>query len=181
MKNKKMAISIALGLVLGLSAIPARAEMRAAELRVNGMSCPFCTFGIEKKLRHVSGVNEVEVFLDEGQIRLVLSAENTATVQDIESAVDDAGFQLSGLSVDVEGTLVEDDGAMVLQAGAASRYRLVERNAGSVQRLSPEAKRRVRTKAAGGKVLVSGEVHSHGDDPPALLVERVEPVKEGGT
>ncbi len=181
MKNKEMAFSIGLGLVLGLSAIPARAEMRAAELLLNGMTCPFCVFGIEKKLWHVSGVKEVGVFLDEGRIRLVFSAENTATVRDIESAVDDAGFELSGLSVDVEGTLVEDDGAMVLQAGEASHYRLVERNAGSVQRLSPEAKRRVRTKAAGGKVLVSGEVHSHGDDPPALLVERVEPVKEGGT
>ncbi len=121
MKNKNMAINIALGLVLGLSAIPARAEMRAAELLVNGMSCPFCAFGIEKKLRHVSGVDEVEVFLDEGRIRLVFSAENTATVRDIEGAVDDAGFQLLGLSVDVEGTLVEDDGAMVLQAGEDSR------------------------------------------------------------
>ncbi len=180
MKNK-MAISIALGLVFGLSPIPARAEMRAAELRVNGLSCPFCAFGIEKKLRHVSGVNEVEVFLDEGRIRLVLSAENTATVRDLENAVEDAGFKLSGLSVDVEGTLVEDDGAMVLQAGEASRYRLVERKAGSVQPLSPEAKRRVRTQAAGGKVLVSGEVHSHSDDLPALLVERVEPVKERRT
>ena len=58
MKNK-MAISIALGLVFGLSAIPARADMRAAELRVNGLSCPFCAFGIEKKLRRVSGVNEL--------------------------------------------------------------------------------------------------------------------------
>ncbi len=179
MKNKNMAISIALGLVLGLSAIPTRAEMRAAELRVNGMTCPFCVFGIEKKLRHVSGVNEVEVFLDEGRIRLVFSAENTATVREIENAVEDAGFELSGLSVDVEGTLVEDDGAMVLQAGEASRYRLIERNAGSVQPLSPEAKRRLRAKAAGGKVLVSGEVHSHSDDAPALLVERVEPVKDG--
>ncbi len=181
MKNKKMAISIVLGLVLGLSALQARAEMRAAELLVNGMSCPFCVFGIEKKLRHVNGVNEVEVFLDEGRIRLVFTAENTATVRDIENAVDDAGFEISSLSVDVEGTLVEDDGAMVLQSGEASRYRLVERNAGSVQRLSPEAKRRVRTKAAGGKVLVSGEVHSHSDDLPALLVERVEPVKEDST
>ncbi len=176
-----MAISIVLGLVLGLSAIPARAEMRAAELLVNGMSCPFCAFGIEKKLRHVSGVNEVEVLLDEGRIRLVLPAENTATVRDIGNAVDDAGFKLSGLSVDVEGTLVEDDGAMVLRAGETSRYRLIERNAGSIQQLSPEAKRRVRTQAAGGKVLVSGEVHSHGEDPPALLVERVEPVKERRT
>ena len=178
MKNI-IAISIALALLLGLSAISARAEMRAAVLRVNGMSCPFCTFGIEKKLRHVSGVNEVEVFLDEGRIRVMFSAENTATVRDIETAVDDAGFQLSGLSVEVEGTLVEVDGAMVLLAGDASRYRIVESNAGSVQQLSPETKLRVQTKAAGGKVLISGEVHSHGNALPALLAERVEPVNEG--
>lgn len=169
---------IALGLVLVLSAAPARAQMQAAELRVNGMTCPFCTFGIEKKLRHVSGVDEVEVLLDEGRIRLMFSAQNVATVQDIENAVKDAGFALSGLSVDVAGTLVEGDGALVLRAGKASRYLLAETKAGSVQPLAPEAKRRVRSEAEGEKLIVSGEVHAYRDDLPALVVERVERVND---
>ena len=178
MMMNKFAISIVLALLFGLSPISAQAELRTAELRVNGMSCPFCAFGIEKKLRRVNGVNQVEVLLDEGRIRVMFFAKNTATVRDIEMAVDDAGFQLLGLSVDVEGSLVEDDGAMVLQAGDASRFRLVESNAETVQQLSPETELQVRTKAGGGRVLISGEVHSHRNALPALLVERVESVRE---
>ena len=31
--------------------LSSRAELLEAELEVNGMACPFCAFGIEKKLR----------------------------------------------------------------------------------------------------------------------------------
>ena len=52
-----------------LLAIPvtSQAEILEATLQVNGMSCPFCAFGIEKKLRSVDGVQEVDVLLDEGR------------------------------------------------------------------------------------------------------------------
>ena len=49
--------SVLAALVL-LIAVPltSHAEILEAELQVNGMSCPFCAFGIEKKLRRVEGV-----------------------------------------------------------------------------------------------------------------------------
>ncbi len=37
--------------------LSSRAELLEAELVVNGMACPFCAFGIEKKLRAIEGLS----------------------------------------------------------------------------------------------------------------------------
>ncbi len=52
-------LAVSLGLLL--HAAPANAAFVSAELRVNGLGCPFCAFGIEKKLLDVDGVTGVEV------------------------------------------------------------------------------------------------------------------------
>lgn len=80
----------------------ARAEILGAELRVNGMSCPFCAFGIEKKLLDVEGVTKVEVLLDEGLLHLEFRPENEATTRALAAAVDKAGFELAELAIEVE-------------------------------------------------------------------------------
>ncbi len=84
-------LMVSLGLLL--HAAPANAEFVSAELRVNGLSCPFCAFGIEKKLLDVDGVTDVEVFLDDGRLALTFEPENAATVSDLEKAVEKASFK----------------------------------------------------------------------------------------
>ena len=116
----------------------AQAEILGARLRVNGMACPFCAFGIEKKLRAVDGVEQVEVLLDEGEIQLVLSAGNGATVEVFEEAVTRAGFELSGLRLEVQGTVSGGPGQAVLQASQTLRFRLLETANGRVQPISKE-------------------------------------------
>ena len=176
--NKGTVLTIALGMALAV--LPARADIRTVELRVNGLTCPFCAFGIEKKLRKVDGVQEIEVLLDEGQIRLVFLEGNTATVRDLENAVDASGFELAGLQLVVRGTLVREGDWETLRVGPKQRIRLVEKGAGSARLLSPETLERLRSAAAGGAVLIGGEVHLHRDGLPSLAVERVEPVESSG-
>ena len=72
--------------------LSSRAELLEAELEVNGMACPFCAFGIEKKLRAVEGVQDLTIFLDEGRIELVFSPDNGASASDIEAAVKGGWF-----------------------------------------------------------------------------------------
>ena len=76
--------AVTLGLLL--HAAPANATFVSAELRVNGISCPFCAFGIEKKLLDVDGVEAIEVFLDDGRITLTFVPDNAVTVSDLERA-----------------------------------------------------------------------------------------------
>ena len=129
--KKRMAFTVALGVMFSLTAPPARAEIRTAELRVNGLTCPFCAFGIEKKLFQVDGVSEVEVLLDVGLLRLSFSAGNEATVQDLEDAVDDSGFRLAGLRLAARGTLRRDGDEETFEVGPRERFRLVEKRDGS--------------------------------------------------
>ncbi len=135
-----------LALSIGIP-MTSQAEILEAELQVNGMSCPFCAFGIEKKLRRVEGVQEVDVLLDEGRVRLTFRADNAATVSVLEGAVDRAGFKLSGLRLKVQGALTTDDSNPILDAGGEVRFRLLESNNGSMKSLSGEALERLRDAA----------------------------------
>ena len=149
--------------------LSSRAELLEAELKVNGMACPFCAFGIEKKLRAIEGVQELTVFLDEGRIDLVFSPENGASASDIEAAVKDAGFKLSGLQLKVRGTLARDSDTPVLDAGRNVRFLLLDgKNDGAP--LVGEALEKLRALAGAGVLVVNGTAQGKVDGLPGLLL-----------
>ena len=154
-------------LVLGVS-FAARAEVLGAELLVSGMSCPFCAFGIEKKLRALEGVRDVTVFLDDGRIELAFSPENAARAADIDAAVKKAGFELSGLRVEVRGTLASDDGTPVLEAAEKVQFRLLD--AKTQRPISRDELEELRSRASDGTLVIEGEVDDWTSDVPALLL-----------
>ena len=168
-------LAVSLGLLL--HAAPVNAAFVSAELRVNGLSCPFCAFGIEKKLLDVDGVQRVEVFLDDGRLALTFEPENAATVSDLEKAVEKAGFELAALQLTVRGHLLGDEeGGLRLVAGARMRFRLVERRGETTQPISATTLRRLResTGQGGSSTLVSGAVGDRDEEEPTLVVESVE-------
>lgn len=68
-------------------------------LRVNGLACPFCAYGIEKKLGGLEGVRSVEVSLDEGAVIVRTRPGTALTEERARRAVEDAGFGLQGFQV----------------------------------------------------------------------------------
>ncbi len=170
MKSRTRAalLGVLLGvLVLGVSSV-ARAEVLGAELRVSGMSCPFCAFGIEKKLRAVEGVRDVVVFLDDGRIELAFSPKNAARAADIDAAVKEAGFELSGLRVEVRGTLASDDATPVLEAAEEVQFRLLD--AKTQRPISRDELEELRGRARGGTLVIEGKVDDWASDVPALVL-----------
>ncbi len=156
-------------LVAGLAASSvAQAELIEGELQVYGMTCPFCAFGIEKKLRAVEGVSEVTVLLDEGRIRLGFSPSNDAGPGALEDAVEEAGFELSGIRLKVGGTLTADGDRPVLASGKEVRFLLVDAESGEL--LAGSALETLRTRATGSRLVVSGDVDRKYDGLPALLL-----------
>ncbi len=71
------AVALAALLLFISSPSLSEAEILEGELEVFGMTCPFCGFGIEKKLRAVPGVSEVTITMDEGRIQLAFMPETT--------------------------------------------------------------------------------------------------------
>ena len=144
----------------------ARAELLGAELRVNGLACPFCAFGIEKKLLAVDGVETVEVLLDEGRVELAFTSGNKATIQQLHEAVAGAGFEVAELRVEARGRLLGDAETPVLEVapGLRLRLRFEEGAEPGLARLDPDS----------GPWTVSGEVRE-GGSPPDLLVRSARP------
>ena len=51
----------------------AYADSTVYQIGVDGMACPFCVYGVEKQLRKVDGVTEVETELKTGTILLTVT------------------------------------------------------------------------------------------------------------
>jgi len=67
-------------------------ESPDATVYVDGMACPFCAYGIEKKLSTLDAVQKLEVQLEEGRILLAFKEGESATEDEIQQAVKNAGF-----------------------------------------------------------------------------------------
>ncbi len=90
------AIRIAL-LVLGLLAAPvttALADSHFYKLYVDGLACPFCAYGVEKKVGGLPGVEKVDIDIDEGLVAVTLAEGATLDEASAKQAVDEAGFSL---------------------------------------------------------------------------------------
>ncbi len=71
-------------------------------VRVDGLACPFCAYGIEKKLREVPGVAAASTDLATGVVTLELEPGAEPDLEAIRRAVERAGFTPKG--VEVQGT-----------------------------------------------------------------------------
>lgn len=86
------------GLMLGLMMMAAAlAGQPAYKLRVDGLSCPFCAYGIEKKLGAVKGVQRIEVDIVSGTVTVTMAEGATLDEATAKKAVKEAGFSLRGL------------------------------------------------------------------------------------
>ncbi len=76
---------------------------------VEGMNCPFCAYGIEKKLKRLDGVEQVEVDLTHGQFWLKVDDGITVSEETVSTIVRDAGFTFKGLTQHDELHSLSDD------------------------------------------------------------------------
>ncbi len=87
-------------LVLTVLALPvtAFAASNVYQLKVDGLACPFCAYGIEKKLSTLSGVKSVDVELKKGLVTVTMTEGVALTEALTRDAVKDAGFTLRGFT-----------------------------------------------------------------------------------
>lgn len=67
-------------------------------LGVKGLACPFCAYGIEKRLNKVDGVTDIQVDIGDGVVRVTLQEGKTLTEEQADQAVKEAGFTLGSFS-----------------------------------------------------------------------------------
>ena len=75
---------------------------RQIEVTILGMSCPFCAYGVEQKLKRLDGVEELDVVLETGIATLTLRDGADASNEAIIDAVEDAGFEVAKIERNFE-------------------------------------------------------------------------------
>jgi copper chaperone CopZ len=97
MKFKTFAQHMAIALSLILVATGVLAAPLAYQLRVEGLSCPFCAYGIEKKLGALEGVQGIETNIKDGIVIVTMKDGATLDEASARKAVKEAGFSLRKL------------------------------------------------------------------------------------
>ena len=174
-------------LLLGLSVtfLPeGAAEVEGIELRVDGLSCPFCSLGLEKKLKRVKGVEEVQVHMKQGITEVQSKPEEAPDLAAIRKAVKEAGFTLRDFRLTVIGSIVREDEAWVLRStGDETQFLLYDAEhayedvRGGTAVVSIAAKQTQQLEEAvrtDTPMVVEGRVHEHAGMPSGLLIERLE-------
>lgn len=96
---KKFLISLFLALAVLAYPLTALAEAAAVTVRVDGLSCPFCAYGLEKKIMKMEGVEGIEIDLEGGKVEIRFLDEDYVHTEEIEKAVRDAGFTPKSIEV----------------------------------------------------------------------------------
>lgn len=98
----KKILTSTLTLIVLLAPIGAYAGSTAFSLQVDGLACPFCAYGIEKKLSSIEGVEDIEVNIETGQVIVTMQDGNTLSETLADEKVREAGFTLRAFSEQIE-------------------------------------------------------------------------------
>jgi len=93
---RKQAIIATLTVGVLFCAAIVQAGVERVRVKVDGLACPFCAYGIEKNLSKVAGVVSVRTDVSAGRVIVVMAAGRTLGRAAAERAVRDAGFTLAG-------------------------------------------------------------------------------------
>lgn len=68
-------------------------------MRVDGLACPYCAYGIEKKLHQLEGVEAIEIDLDAGLVRVTVAEGTTLDEAQMKRLFDEAGFTFRSMEI----------------------------------------------------------------------------------
>lgn len=66
-------------------------------MQVNGLACPFCAYGVEKKLSQVEGVKATYIDINNGRVEVRVTDTTHFTDEQMKKLLNAAGFTLQGM------------------------------------------------------------------------------------
>jgi len=68
------------------------------QIRVDGLACPFCAYGIEKKFVKTKGVDTVDILIGKGLVVVKTGPDKTFTHAQLKKMINDAGFTMKSVT-----------------------------------------------------------------------------------
>ncbi len=96
--SKRLSLSLSLVMVVFTLWATAGAAQEPAhptyQIQVNGLSCPFCAYGIEKQVTAIEGVEEIALDLKAGLLTVTMEEGAVLDQPTASKAVERAGFTM---------------------------------------------------------------------------------------
>lgn len=165
---------------------PLYAQIEELILRVDGLACPFCAFGLEKKIMKLQGVTSYDVDMKVGKVHVGLAEDARLELDKIRAAVKDAGYTLRGIFLRAKGKIEKTASGFVLVVGGSHERLLLFENAAAAKEYhagdAPEktalseafAEKLSQYASREAQVQIEGAVHEHAGLPAGLSVEKIE-------
>ncbi len=115
MKNS-MIITLVLSMMTMFSAI-AQKGMDTYLIQVDGLGCPFCAYGLEKKFKEFKGIKEVKIDIETGNFSFAYPADQALTMEAVEKQVVKAGYTPVSASIKRADGTIEKSGTEKASAG----------------------------------------------------------------
>ncbi len=85
------------------------------KIKVDGLSCPFCAYGMEKKLKAVSWIEDIEIFVDDGYVAFVVSDGKKLNTKALDKAIKNGGFTPKEIELTAEGIIIKSGADVMLK------------------------------------------------------------------
>ena len=89
---------LVIGLILFRSTAVFADDGNQYALGVDGLACPFCAYGIEKRLSAIEEVEKVEIDIAKGQAVVTMREDSTLSEKQARQAIKEAGFTLGSFA-----------------------------------------------------------------------------------
>ncbi len=168
---QKTAMILMLGMLLTGSASRKAADStssRQISVKVDGLSCPFCAYGLEKRLKKIEGTKKVIIYIDKGQAILRLKDDAPLDTRAVMEAVKKGGFTPRKITITAVGKVNKENERWVFHPkGTNDVFLLSENN---------ELKNIYRSKNLNKDILLTGatlseKLQGHGKHPEILEIQ----------
>lgn len=106
----------------------ASGEPTEVQVKIDSLSCPFCAYNLEKKLKRVEGVKGFELRVDTGVAEIKIKEGKSVDIDKTNKAVKDGGFTPRDMVVTLKGKIEEVDGRMILMNDGISESFILKDN-----------------------------------------------------
>ncbi len=83
----------------GTTSIYSQQSYDKFEVQVDGLGCPFCAYGLEKKFKEFKGIREVKIDIETGQFSFAYPTDKALALKAVEDQVKKAGYTPIAASV----------------------------------------------------------------------------------
>ncbi len=91
-------------------------QMDAFEVQVDGLGCPFCAYGLEKKFKEFKGIKKVAIDIETGDFSFQYPSEKALSMEDVVAQVKKAGYTPNIAKITrADGTIENSEAAAVTE------------------------------------------------------------------